>query len=88
MKPSGEEIKHEDSVRSHYVKTPYHERPSLVDVEKKQREMHASHDNSQNTNNGSARKLYLIDENAYRSSALGEAVTEMTQSFHAVYYVR
>ena len=69
-----EGIKHDDRVNSPYVEAPYHGGGNSVSVETKQRKIHARYDNARNTDNNSARKLYLIDENAYRNSARHEAL--------------
>ena len=71
-----EGIKHEDRVKSPYGEVPHHEGGGPVNVETKQRQMHARHDNARNTDKSSARKLYLIDENAYRNLAQHEALAE------------
>ena len=59
-----------------YVETPHDEGGSPVNVETKQRKIHARHDSARNTDESSARKLYLIDENAYRNLAQHEALAE------------
>ena len=76
---SVEGINHDDSVRSLCVDEPHHARTSSVDVEMEQREIHAYHDNRRGMDKSSARKLYLIDGNAYRNSTQREASAETTK---------
>ena len=71
-----EGIKHKDRVVSPYVEASHQEGGSPVNVETKQRKIHARDDNARTADKSSARKLYPIDENAYRNLARHEALAE------------
>ena len=59
------EMNQEDSVRRPYVEAFHHDAASPVNLGLKQHEKPTRHDNARNADKSSAKKMYLVDENAY-----------------------
>ena len=72
-------IKQEGSVRRPYVEASHHDRASPVGGELWQREIPTRHDSSRVADKSCARKLYLIDENAYRNLVQRDAIAETVE---------
>ena len=69
----------EDSVRRPYVEAFHHDAASPVNLELKQHEKPTRHDNARNADKSSAKKLYLVDENAYLNFFQRDAASETTE---------
>jgi hypothetical protein len=73
------EMNQEDSVRRPYVEAFHHDAASPVNLGLKQHEKPTRHDNARNADKSSAKKMYLVDENAYLNFFQRDAASETSE---------